>query len=73
MNQAVMILYKMELKRKMYAFPGHNLVIPVLILFVADLLRSIFVIFFLLPMSKSKNANFMRLFFPLSQFDHFAR
>ena len=45
MNQAGMILYKMELKRKMYAFPGHNLLIPVLILFVADLFRSIIVIF----------------------------
>ena len=54
MNLAGMILYKMELERKMYAFPGHNLVIPVLILFVADLFRSIIVIFFLLPMSKKK-------------------
>ena len=62
-----------ELSLAIYAFPGHNLLIPVLILFVADFLRSIFVIFFLLPMSKSKNANFVRLFFPLSQFDHFAR
>ena len=66
MNLAGMILYKMELKRKMYAFPGHNLVIPVLILFVADLLRSIFVIFFLLPsISKKQKCKFCETIFSL--------
>ena len=65
MNQAGMILYKMELERKMYAFPGHNLVIPVLILFVADLFRSIIVIFFLLPMSKKQKCKFCETVFSL--------